>query len=172
MGYRLLPWLAAEGQFDWLPGFDAKQANDLTVIDGTTWMVSANAKAWPRPEDRFQPFALIGLGYLRSWNQPIIGPAYGGGGFAARFGGGLDAHITRHWLLSIEVALRAADRRRAAVRLRGRRPGPAVPLLTQRGAAARDARQKRTRIVPPYWRGGALTPAKPLMIGTSKPTTR
>jgi len=46
------------------------------------------------------------------------------------------------------------------------------PLQTTHGALrSRWLSYKVTRTVNPYCRGGPLTPANPLMVGTSKPTT-
>lgn len=103
LGFRALPWLAAEAQYDWVPGFDFKTSAAGKLSDGTTWMVSANAKLYPQPDERFQLFAIVGVGYMRTENQVVNGPTVTAGDFAARIGGGLDAHFDRHWLVSVEA---------------------------------------------------------------------
>lgn len=104
VGYRILSWLAAEGQVEWLPGFDAKIANDVKVIDGRTLFATANAKAFARPETRFQPFLLVGVGYMRGEYQLFTGANVDGQGFAWRAGGGLDAYFNEHWAISIDIS--------------------------------------------------------------------
>lgn len=120
-GWRALPWLAVEAQFEWLPGFDVKTASgdprfdpelpDSKIVDATTWMFSANAKAFWRSDERFQPFAQVGFGYMRTSNQvrhTSNGVLYelplNAGGYATRIGGGIDAYIDRHWLIEIDAA--------------------------------------------------------------------
>jgi hypothetical protein len=128
VGYRIIPWVAVEAQLEWLPGPDVKYFDDQKVVDSSTLNASVNAKAYILPKERFQPFLLFGAGYMRNDadlqsaydvivqlsggpNQGVtINPAliwYGSqdvDGFAARFGGGLDAYFTEQVLFSVDAA--------------------------------------------------------------------
>ncbi len=106
-GYRFHPNFAVEGLYEWYNEFDTDRGH----YDG--WSLTANAKAYALT-GRFQPYAVIGLGYLKingSGGNPPAAPsgpphfaAAAGDGFEMRFGAGMDACITEHWALGPEVA--------------------------------------------------------------------
>jgi len=110
-GYRIIPRLAAEAEFEWLPGFDVKLLDDQKLVDTQSWLLTANAKGYLLADTRFQPFVLIGLGYYQSHGQynllefPSLPPAHYEtlGDFAARFGGGFDAYLTEKVVLAFDV---------------------------------------------------------------------
>jgi opacity protein-like surface antigen len=67
VGYRFHPYVSAEIEAEWLDGFDS----DITIAgEGAVarasvepWVITANAKGYPLTE-RYQPFALVGLGVM------------------------------------------------------------------------------------------------------------
>lgn len=117
-GYRIIPNLAVEALYQYYSEFDA----DPGQIDA--WALTANAKAFMLT-GRYQPYALIGVGYMAgngSGGNPdgpggvlpdvSANPAHGastdvanpGNGFLMRFGLGLDAYITEHLSMGPEIA--------------------------------------------------------------------
>ena len=64
-GYRFLPWLAAEVEYEWVPRFDITSGLGLGT-DIATHVVTANAKAiWVNETlGPFQPFAIGGVGAM------------------------------------------------------------------------------------------------------------
>ena len=114
VGYRVFPWLAAEGFFEWLPGFDVKTAgddprfppgrlDDSKIINANTWTLSGNLKAYARSDERFQPFLELGFGYLQVENRLLKTIDTVSRGYATRMGAGIDCYIDRNWLISIDV---------------------------------------------------------------------
>lgn len=95
-GYRVIPNLALEAQFEFVAGFSDQG------IDIEAWNLMANAKGILVP-GRFQPYALFGLGVIE-------GEASAGGitvddtDFAIRVGGGVDGYVTENWVLFVESA--------------------------------------------------------------------
>jgi opacity protein-like surface antigen len=99
-GYRFNEMIAAEAQWQHLAGdFDFSQGEKVE-----TWAVTANGRIYPL-KGKFQPFALVGIGYNHAdIDLPGGGGGFAdGGGFAARFGVGLDLLITENIGLSAEV---------------------------------------------------------------------
>jgi len=97
-GYRVHPNVAVEGLFEYYSKFD------MSPGDLSAWSLTANAKVYPLL-GRWQPYALVGLGYLSG--DADFGQGNGSGnedGFVMRFGGGLDANITENWQIGPEVA--------------------------------------------------------------------
>lgn len=101
-GLRLFSFLALEGQAEYLPGFNVKVSNDQVILDGELVVVTFNAKgyflAW-HDTGRFEPFVLVGVGWMRNW-------ADGLGtfdSFASRFGAGFDGYITEHIAVTVDV---------------------------------------------------------------------
>jgi len=133
-GARVHPYFAAEVEGNFLSGFDTvvnltnvpsppaglPPAVGLTIDGGN---VTVNAKAY-LPLGRIQPHATVGLGgmwaRLRSTYPVTVvctpswyyywycNGAYArlasGGGFAMRFGGGVDLQVTDDWALVVEAA--------------------------------------------------------------------
>lgn len=98
-GYRILPNLAVDARYSYYNEFDA----DPGQIDA--WSLTANAKGYILT-GRFQPYVLVGLGYLAGngsgGNQAAV--ANPGDGFMMRFGGGFDGYITEHLSMGPEIA--------------------------------------------------------------------
>jgi len=88
-GYRVNEWLAVEGQYHWL----GHTSIETTSVEITRWDTTANVRA--SLSGRFQPYALIGVGY-GNYEQSLGSASASAGGFVAQFGGGLDVYITRH----------------------------------------------------------------------------
>jgi len=117
-GYRLFPWLAVEGQFEWLSsfGYTAEDVllpgetdpRDVTLQQVEDYTLTVNAKAYPLT-GRVQPFGLIGLGGMLAKNtrnpQLISGKkTVDLGGFVARFGGGVDYYLDESWILTADIS--------------------------------------------------------------------
>ena len=106
-GYRFHSHFAAELEVGWHHRFDADfETGALEIAKATVepWVVTANTKGYLF-KDRFQPYAVLGLGVMTA--EFKIKDTTGSGlsrtdrstGFAARFGGGADMYITRHVVL-------------------------------------------------------------------------
>ena len=105
-GYHFLRFAALEAQFEYSPRFKGK-SGDFAGVDVATFATWLNIKGYPvAPWTGFiQPFGMIGLGWM--WER-LTGSAINNsveeGGFAARFGGGIDFYVTRNIVLTAEVA--------------------------------------------------------------------
>jgi opacity protein-like surface antigen len=117
-GYRLFPWLALEGQFEWFSSFKyttegfvppgQTDPQDVTLMEIEDYTLTLNAKGYPLT-GRVQPFGLIGLGgmYARHTRNPLLiagDPTVDFGGFVARFGGGVDYYLDPNWILTMDVS--------------------------------------------------------------------
>jgi opacity protein-like surface antigen len=137
-GYRCHPYAAAELQFDWLDNFEGSVFENGVPMNDTTrnfdlelesLVFTANAKGHLLT-GRYQPFVLLGLGFMRMESKsrdetpaaraltavcpPDPGdptpPCYAGNArdrrveVALRFGGGLDFYITENVAMSAEVS--------------------------------------------------------------------
>jgi opacity protein-like surface antigen len=130
-GYRLNRWLAFEGTFDILTGFDVLAELEPPVppglpnpaplsLDGGSF--TANVKGYLPWFGRLEPFGVVGIG--GAWRRlrtayktgedcgPAPAPIFysctdkytelgSSGGFIARFGGGVDFWLTEHIALTI-----------------------------------------------------------------------
>jgi opacity protein-like surface antigen len=95
-GYRFLPFLSAEAQFQWFSNADI----DFGDFDGAnveTLLYTANLKAHILT-GRLQPFVLAGVGLMHIDQKDKLNLGFGKKteDFAARFAGGLDVHFTEH----------------------------------------------------------------------------
>jgi len=103
-GLRLLGFLAIEGQYEWLDGFDMQLAGgDIGTL--SAHVLTGNAKLYI-PIWRVQPYLLAGLG--GSWHRfQGVGIASGvdvsDSAFAGRVGGGVDLYLTRSLVLNAEA---------------------------------------------------------------------
>lgn len=97
-GYRFHRYAAAEIQFEWVKDALEDQFNE------SAYVVTANIKPF-LPFGRFQPFALVGFGYMRA---PVpVGDERDfsiENGITFRFGGGIDLYATEHWALVAETS--------------------------------------------------------------------
>jgi opacity protein-like surface antigen len=105
-GYRFLPHLAAEAQFQWFSGADVEldvKANKANAIQVETLTFTANLKAYLLT-GRIQPFLLTGVGvmHLDADDKMNIGIKTSGDAFVARFGGGLDFYINDHFAFVVD----------------------------------------------------------------------
>jgi opacity protein-like surface antigen len=91
-GYRFSKYLAAEGQLQWIPGFNIEDihANDFTMS------YSANVKLfWPL--GKFQPNLLVGLGAATvDFKSPAPKMKKDETAVTLRIGAGLDYYLTDH----------------------------------------------------------------------------
>jgi opacity protein-like surface antigen len=103
-GYRILPWLAAELQYEYVDGFDITAvAGPITQkIEVQSHLVTANLKAI-LPIWRIHPYLLAGAGVIR-WEFDESGPfdvvSSGETDFAGRAGAGIDFYLTRNIVLN------------------------------------------------------------------------
>jgi len=103
-GYRMSPAIALEGQYQLLTKTDVDLDGSSNSSDLEVWTFTGNIKIFLWPE-RFQPYALIGLGAMRADFDDLAGLDVGGSetGFTFRFGGGLDFYITKHVVAQLGV---------------------------------------------------------------------
>ena len=100
-GYRMHPHFALEGEFEWLSEADIEVGGqDVATVESFTG--TANGKAYLLT-GRVQPFALIGIGGM-GVRVEGGGGSEAEGGFAARFGGGVDVYITENFLAAIDAS--------------------------------------------------------------------
>lgn len=101
-GYRVIPNLAVEARYENYTEFDTDDTVGRNGGHISGWSLTANAKAYALT-GRFQPYGLIGLGYINM--DPDRNSVEGdNGAFAMRFGGGLEAHITENISMGPELA--------------------------------------------------------------------
>lgn len=98
LGYRFHPWFAADLMVEWVKDFLEDDFGE------SAYVVTANLRAiWP--VSRWQPYALLGAGYMRA---PVSRQGRRAvrteNGMAFRFGGGFDLWATEHWALYGEVS--------------------------------------------------------------------
>jgi len=103
-GYRLHPNVAAEMSFERYTEADLDVLG-TSVLDIDGWSITANAKGYPLT-GRFQPYGLLGLGalYLNAEDQLGLGFSDDQAAFALRFGGGVDAYVTKNIVLNVEAS--------------------------------------------------------------------
>jgi len=123
LGYRCHPRVSTEIQFEWLEDFKGgfyetdMPMNDTPRkfdLDLESLVFTVNAKGHLMT-GRYQPFLLLGLGFMRmeSKARDISGgliPGYAAQEsdreveFALRYGGGLDVYLTEHWVATAEAS--------------------------------------------------------------------
>jgi opacity protein-like surface antigen len=110
-GYRFHRHLAAEIEAGWHSPFDIDFAfgeSGVATAEVMPLVFTANMKGYLF-KDRFQPYAVVGLGVMtaRLKVKDIGGFDVSGSdwstGFAARFGGGVDLYVTEHFVLNAEI---------------------------------------------------------------------
>jgi opacity protein-like surface antigen len=98
-GWRFHPNVAVEALYEWFHEFDVDPDGHY---DG--WALTLNGKVFAL-FGRFQPYALIGAGYMDIARHSLAGStAQSGDDFTLRFGGGLETAITEHISIGPEVA--------------------------------------------------------------------
>ena len=115
VGYRILPYLAAEVQYEWGSDFDLDLSGGdfgnpaAGEIDGEidTHLATVNVKGiYASPTaGPFQPYLLVGVGVMHAVVD-VSAPGLSDDelGFAARFGGGFDIYFWEHISASLEGA--------------------------------------------------------------------
>jgi hypothetical protein len=105
-GYHFLRFAALEAQLEYTPKFKGKSGS-WAGVDVATWATWLNIKGYPTAPwtGLFQPFGMISIAWM--WER-LTGSAVNGsieeGGFAARFGGGIDFYVTRNIVITTEAA--------------------------------------------------------------------
>lgn len=100
-GYRFNEWIASELQLEYLNGFDTKIFG--VSLDGQLVTFGSNVKLFPLASvsERIEPFVIVGPGF--TWFELDAG-SFGTADeldFSARFGGGIDFHVTDHLALQV-----------------------------------------------------------------------
>ncbi len=99
-GYRLLSFLAAELEYEWISEFDiALNGTKAATIEAHS--LTANLK-WIAPIQRVQPYFLTGLGFTHAKLEDKLGFGLSKSttDFAGRLGVGIDVYLTSHVLLT------------------------------------------------------------------------
>ena len=103
-GYRAIPRLAFEFDYQWQAGFDSTNDDINPPLEIDTHLLSLNAKLFALT-GRWQPYGLLGASLL-IFNSEIVGsspkPWDIDVGFAPRFGAGIDFYVNQHWVLTLE----------------------------------------------------------------------
>lgn len=105
VGYRVHQNVAVQLRYDRYFGFDTDDRGAAGDFGGeyTAWALMADVKGYILT-GRYQPYVIVGLGYIdfdSTNNRPVPDA---GSGFGMRYGAGLDAHVTENIVMSPEVA--------------------------------------------------------------------
>lgn len=103
-GYRFHPHLAAEADYQFIPGFSLSRSGGSRLADVTTHTFTLNGKAFAFT-DTFQPYAVGGFGFLHANTDPALA-GFGGNGttFAGRAGVGADYYLRPDIVLNVEFS--------------------------------------------------------------------
>lgn len=93
-GYRIRPWVAVEGEWE----HDIDFGDNL---EGSLYALTANGKFYYPFDCRFQPYALIGMGWVNGMNDDSEREDESALGF--RFGIGIDTYITKNIGIAAEA---------------------------------------------------------------------
>lgn len=97
-GLRFHSLLAVEAQLEFLDNLiDRERRSDIDV-----WTLTANAKVYVPPWQNGQFYVLAGAGSM--YRAVESSNSEDRGGFAARFGGGMEVWMTRHFLATFEAS--------------------------------------------------------------------
>ena len=101
LGYRALPWLAAEVEYEYLNNFELS-ADNAHLADLEAQTISANVR-FIVPIKRFQPYLSLGAGatLFSLGNGSVPGLDVDDSSFSGRLGVGLDLYVTRSIVLGI-----------------------------------------------------------------------
>jgi hypothetical protein len=103
-GYHFLRFAALEAQLEYLPEFGSG-SEKYAGVDTAVWSTWLDMKGYPTAPwtGLVQPYALFGIAWM--WERRT-GPAVNGsdedGGFAMRFGGGIDVYVTENVVLTAD----------------------------------------------------------------------
>jgi opacity protein-like surface antigen len=109
LGYRFLPWLAAEVEYEHMGGFELGGLG-VDIATARADVLTANLKAIV-PLWRTQPYLLLGIGGAR-WHfddEAGVGLSGGDTSLAARVGAGVDFHLTRRLSLDVGADIVLSD---------------------------------------------------------------
>ena len=103
-GTRFQKHFAAELHYEFIDEFDVSVAG-LDSFDVESWMLGANMRLYPF-KGVVEPYAMLGSGVMhaRLEDELDILATEKSTGFAARFGGGVDIHITEALALNFEAS--------------------------------------------------------------------
>jgi opacity protein-like surface antigen len=107
VGYRFLPHLAGEVQFQWFAKANVEledpDENTMDAYKLESLNLTGNLKAYLLT-GRIQPFVLAGAGFmhLNGDDKVGLGLRTSGDDFAARFGGGIDFYLNRNFVAVLE----------------------------------------------------------------------
>ncbi len=82
---------------------DAFDLEGFSGVEINTWTGTINGKFFALT-DRFQPYGLLGAGFMRAKAEILGFEIAKDTDFAMRFGGGLDTYVTENWLINLEVS--------------------------------------------------------------------
>ena len=102
LGYRVLPFLATELQYEYVDGFDISASPFGKLLTVRAHTLTGNLKVIA-PIWRVQPYLLAGVGLVRwDFDQKVAGLGISSGdtAFAGRAGGGVDLYLTRNIVLN------------------------------------------------------------------------
>jgi opacity protein-like surface antigen len=104
VGYRFHPRLAAEADYQFVPGFSLDRRGVGTLADVTTHTFTLNGKVFALT-DTIQPYFVGGVGFLHSnTDAAVAGFAGDGTGFAGRAGVGADYYVRPDLVVNIEFS--------------------------------------------------------------------
>ncbi len=104
IGYRFHPHLAAEADYQWIPGFDLDRQNVGNVASVDTLAFTVNGKVF-LTTDRLQPYFVGGVGLLHANTSPRVSGFDGNGSaFAGRAGVGADYYVLSNFVLNVEFS--------------------------------------------------------------------
>jgi opacity protein-like surface antigen len=104
-GYRFHPHFAVEGHYEWTSGFDVGASGGPDVLELEGHAFTADAKGY-LTTGRWQPFALVGLGFLYGELSDKVGAGFSADetAFAARFGAGFDTYLTENLAVTLDAS--------------------------------------------------------------------
>jgi opacity protein-like surface antigen len=101
-GFRFHRHFAGEAGFQYTPDFHIRSAGD-DISEVSTWNATASGKAYLMT-DRFQPYAVAGIGVLHADPDPSLPRLHDEGtAFMGRFGGGADYYATPNVVITAEI---------------------------------------------------------------------
>ena len=100
LGYRIIPHIAIEAMGERVDAFDLDGVSGAEI---NTWTGTINGKFFALT-DRFQPYGLLGAGFMRAKAEVSGFSDETETDFAMRFGGGLDTYATGNWVINLEFS--------------------------------------------------------------------
>jgi hypothetical protein len=111
-GYRFNSWVALEGEYEWIAGFENK-VDGSKIFDLSYHTFTANGKFIYPGWGRWQPWGLVGVGvtFLQLDDRAAQGGFLDDStvGVAGRFGAGLDVYLSENWLLNAGIEMQLSS---------------------------------------------------------------